>query len=59
MYQCEVTLEEIGKGWMFNSQKLMREIFDKLPHRLKAQFVLDSSHDSSSFFNDLWVLVYW
>ena len=57
MYQCEVTFDGLDKMWMLNSQDLMHDLFGRLPHRIKVQFVTISSSGNLSSFSDLRTLV--
>ena len=57
MYRCEVSLESWNKGWMLNSQQLMYKLFERLPYRLRSQFVTISSNKECATFQDLRQLV--
>ena len=56
MFQCEVTFEGLDKMWILNSQELLHGLFEKLPHRVKSQFVSVST-DGFKSFHDLRILV--
>ena len=57
MYQCEVTFQGLGKMWMLDSQDLMHDLFERLPHRIKIQFVSVSTGEILGSFKDLRTLV--
>ena len=58
MYRCEVSFQSWGKAWMLNNQELMHCLFERLPYRLKSQFVgLSTGASNSNGFHDLRVLV--
>ena len=59
MYRCEVSFQSWDKTWMLNSQELMHCLFERLPYRLKSQFVglCTTTATNPNTFHDLRVLV--
>ena len=58
MYKCEVSFESWGKDWMLNNQELMHKLFQRLPYKIKSEFVRISNESSSGgTFHELRVLV--
>ena len=59
MYQCEVTFEGLERLGVLNSQELMHNLFSRLPHHVKTQFVSASTsgENGESSFRALQTLV--
>ena len=57
MYRCEISFQGWNKGWMLNSQDLMYSLFERLPYRIKSQFVGQSTDSGHGSFKDLRLLI--
>ena len=57
MYLCEVTFQGLGKMWMLYLKDLMHDLFKRLPHRIKIQFVSVSTGGNLGSLKDLRTLV--
>ena len=57
MYHCEISFQGWNKGWMLNSQDLMHSLFERLPYRMKSQFVGQSTDSGHGSFKDLRLLI--
>ena len=57
MYQCEASFEGCGKSWMLNSQDFLHSLFNRLPYRVKTQFVTATYSEDFASFKDLRLLV--
>ena len=55
MFHCEVSFQSWDKLWMLESPELMHGLFERLPYKIKAQFV--SAHTDDGKFKDLRILV--
>ena len=55
MFQCEMSFAGWNKIWMLDSPELMHGLFERLPYKLKTQFV--SGCAESGKFKDLRILV--
>ena len=56
MFKCEVSFEGWNKSSMLNSQEIMYGLFERLPYKIKAQFV-GLSNEGGSEFKDLRSLI--
>ena len=57
MYHCEASFEGYGKSWVLNSQELMHSLFERLPYKLKCQFVQMTHEGNGTSFKELRELV--
>ena len=55
IFHCEVSFQSLDKLWMLESPELMHGLFERLPYKIKAQFV--SAHTEDGNFKDLRTLV--
>ena len=57
MYRCEASFKGCVKSSMLNSQDFLLCLFDRLPYRLKSQFVTATRNKDFNSFRDLRLLV--